>query len=108
MIIHRHKTHEHRSRENNNHDLYGSTAGHCDQPHGSKGQDSGSVAGRKTADVIATLKWMETVRPGADQGWIIVSPGVRPIAAENVDSRDAKIIGNNQADTRDKQRLLPE
>src|SRR4029077_19222688 len=67
MIIHRHKTHEHRSCENDDYDSHGSTAGHCDQPHGSKRQDSGSVAGRKTADVIATLKWMETVRPGADE-----------------------------------------
>jgi len=42
------------------------------------------VAGWKTADVIATLKWMETVRPGADEGWIIVSPGLGPIPTENV------------------------
>jgi hypothetical protein len=65
------------------------------------------VTGRKAPYVIATLKWMETVRPGADEGWIIVSPGVRPIATENVALRDAEIIGNNRAETRDKQRLLP-
>src|SRR6266487_1965329 len=84
MIIHRHKTHEHRSTENDDYDLHGSTARHRDQPHGSEGQDSGSVAGRKTADVIATLKWMETVRPGADEGWIMVGPSLRPIATEDV------------------------
>jgi 2-C-methyl-D-erythritol 4-phosphate cytidylyltransferase len=65
------------------------------------------VAGGKTADVIAALKWMETVRPGADERWIIVSPSVRPIATENVAYRDSEIIGNNQAETRDKQCLLP-
>src|SRR4030095_3715159 len=84
MIIHRHKTHEHRRRKKNDDDLQASAARHCDQPYASKGQDSGSVAGWKTADVVAALKWMEAVRAGANERRIIVNPRVGPIASEDI------------------------
>ncbi len=42
------------------------------------------MPGRKTADVIAALKRMETVRACADKRWIIMGPRFWPIATENV------------------------
>src|SRR5438874_9705872 len=53
MIVHRHKAHEHRSTKNGNYD---STAGRRNQAHRGEAQDPGGVAGRKAADVVATLK----------------------------------------------------
>jgi hypothetical protein len=42
------------------------------------------MPGRETADVIAALKRMETVRARADKRWIIMGPRFWPIATENV------------------------
>ena len=95
MIVHRDKTHEHWSAENDGCDLYGSTVGHRNYPDRGEPQDSASVAGRKTADVIAALKRMETVRTCADERWIVMGPSLRPIATANIPQGDAKIISDD-------------
>jgi hypothetical protein len=43
MIVHRYKTQEHWSAEENGYDLYRSTVGHRNYPHHSEAQDSGSM-----------------------------------------------------------------
>ena len=35
-------------------------------------------------DVVAALKRMETVYTSADERWIIMGPGLRPVATANV------------------------
>src|SRR4029077_4815182 len=77
MVIRRHKAQEHRSGE---HCRYNSSAGHGDHPDTGKSQDSAGVPRRKAADVVASLKRMETIRAGADKRWIIMGPRLRPIA----------------------------
>src|SRR6266536_1005617 len=81
MIIHRHKAHEHRNTKNG---AYDSTAGHRNQPHHCEAQNPGGVAGRKAADVVATLKRMETVRTVANERWVVIGPSPRPIATTNI------------------------
>ena len=95
MIVHRDKTHEHWSAENDGCDLYGSTVGRGNYPDRGEPQDSASVAGRKTADVIAALKRMETIRTCADERWIVMGPSLRPIATANIPQGDAKIISDD-------------
>ena len=95
MIVHRDKSHEHWSAQNNGCDLYGSTVGNRNYPDRGEPQDSASVAGRKTADVIAALKRMETVRACADERRIVMGPSVRPIATANIPQGDAKIVSDD-------------
>ncbi len=103
MIIHRHKTHEHRTTRNGDE---GSTARHRNQPHRCEAQNSGSMAGRKAADIVATLKRMETVLSVADERWIISGPSLRPIATANIPQRCPEFIGHNQAEAGDQQHFL--
>src|ERR1044072_6709867 len=107
MIVHRDKTHEHWSAENDSYNLHGSAVGDCNYPDRGEPQDSASVAGRKTADVVAALKRMETICTCSDERWIVMGPSLRPIATANIPQGDAKIISDDYAETRDEQHLLP-
>src|SRR5438034_11244561 len=80
VIVHHHQTDEHRSTENDDYELYCSIMRHRNQPDCGERQDPARMPGRKTADVIAALKRMETVRACADKRWIIMGPRFWPIA----------------------------
>src|SRR6266567_2587346 len=92
MIIHRHKAHEQHGTKNG---TYDSTAGHRNQPHRCEAQDPGGVARRKAADVIATLKRMETVLAVANERWVVIGPGLRPVATTYIPQRCTEFIGHN-------------
>ena len=70
-------------------------------------QNSRGVAGGEAARVVAHFERVKAVRAGADERRIVVVPRFGPVAAEQVAERFAKLIGDDQADAGDEQRVLP-
>jgi len=81
VVIHRHETYEHGNRKNHRYD---SSRRHRNHPYSGESENSAGMTRRKTADVVASLKRMKSIRACADQRRIVMRPGLRPIASENV------------------------
>ena len=82
-------------------------ARHRQPEHGDEADDSRGVAGGEAAGVVADFERVEAVRAGADERRVVVVPRLGPVAAAQVAERFAELVGHDQADAGDEQRVLP-
>ncbi len=104
VVVHRYQAHEHRRAD---HCANQPAARYGQPPNRREAEDAGGMARGKAADVVAVVKGVEAVGAVADQRGVVVEPGFGPVTAGDIAQRGPKFVGDEQAEQRDEQHVLP-